>query len=345
MPPMPTRRSKIIGVGSAVPPRTVANQDMVEWMDTSDEWIQQRSGIENRHWAPRDTSMATSDLALQASRAALDSAGLEPTAIDMIVFATLSPDRSFPGSGCYLQAKLGLPGIPALDIRQQCSGFLYGLSIADLYIRAGEHETVLLVGAEMQSKCLELATRGRDMTVLFGDGAGAVLLTKTEVRDTSAKSKESFVLSSHLHADGRFADELLWASPGTANHIWNPPELVEATDAYPQMNGRLVFTHAVKRMPEVTLEALEANGLSVSDVDLFINHQANQRINDKVASALGVPAERVVNTIDRYSNTTAATIPIGLDVAVKDGRLTPGMLVCSAAFGSGFTWAASLYRW
>ena len=339
------RRAKILGVGCAVPPAAVSNEALVEFLETSDEWIRQRSGIRQRYWAPQDESLSTSDLGLRAAQRALDAAGVDRTAVELIVFATLSPDRAFPGSGCYLQAKLDLPGIPALDIRQQCSGFVYGLSIADLYVRAGIYDTVLLVGAEMQSKCLERADRGRDMTVLFGDGAGAVVVAATEVEDDSPRSGESFILSHHLHADGRFADELLWASPGTANRIWNPPELLDTPAVYPQMNGRLVFQHAVKRMPEVTLEALAANGLTTDDVDLFVNHQANQRINDKVAEALGVPAEKVVSTIADYSNTTAATIPIGLRAAVDDGRLTPGKLVCSAAFGSGFTWAASLYRW
>lgn len=343
---MPKLRSRISGIGAYVPPSgVVTNHDLEELMDTSDEWISQRSGIKTRYWSSFDTSTSTSTLAAQAARLALADAGIDKGDLDMIVFATLSPDAAFPGSGCFLQAHLDVPGIPALDIRQQCTGFIYGLSIADLYIRAGQYRTILLVGAEMQSKCLDRTTRGRDMSVLFGDGAGAVIVTATEVEDDSPRSSESFVISHHLHADGHHARDLLWESPGTANRIWNPPELVEEPPAFPQMNGRLVFTHAVKRMPEVTREALEKAGLTPDDVDLYVNHQANARINDKFAQALGVSEDKVFNTIQDYGNTTAATIPIGYKEAIDAGRLKPGMLVASAAFGSGFTWAATLLRW
>lgn len=342
---MPHLRSRISGLGMCVPPWVVSNDELTQWMDTSDEWITQRTGIRQRHWATQDTSTSTSGLAVDACRDALAQAGIAATDVGLIVFATLSPDAVFPGSACFLQGKLGVPGIPALDIRQQCTGFVYGLSIADLYVRAGLHKHVLLVGSEIQSKALDKSTRGRDMTVLFGDGAGAVVVSATQVEDVSARSKESFLLSHHLHADGSFAEDLLFRSPGTSNRIWNPPELVPEREAYPQMNGRLVFQHAVKRMPEVTLEALDANGLAVHDVDLFVNHQANKRINDKFAESLGVPPEKVFDTIDLYGNTTAATIPIGLAEAVKAGKLKPGMLVACAAFGSGFTWGASLLRW
>lgn len=342
---MTTRRARIAGVGHYVPDRVVKNDDLTQWMDTSDAWIQQRSGIRERRWVEQDSPVATSDLALVACERALADAGLDKSAVDSIVLATLSPDRAFPGSACYLQAKLGLPGIAALDIRQQCSGFLYGLSIADLSIRAGDADVVLVVGAEVHSKCMDISTRGREMTVLFGDGAGAVVVRGVDVDDASPRSRESFVLGTRLGADGRFADELVWRSPGTAQRVWNPPELMEGADVFPEMNGRLVFTHAVQRMPEVTREVLARHGLSVEDVDLFVNHQANRRINERVAHDLGVPAEKVVSTIETFANTTAATIPIGLDVAAKDGRLQRGMLVCSAAFGSGFTWGASLFRW
>jgi 3-oxoacyl-[acyl-carrier-protein] synthase-3 len=334
-----------VGVGHHVPSRVVTNDDLSQWMDTSDAWIQQRSGIRQRYWVDADATVATSDLALTASQRALADAGLPASALDMIVFATLSPDRGFPGSGCYLQAKLDVPGIPALDIRQQCSGFLYALSIADLYVRAGEVDTVLVVGAEIHSKCMDITTRGREMTVLFGDGAGAVVVAKTQVRDPSARSRESFILGHRLHADGRFAGDLIWPSPGTAQRVWNPKELHDGAEVFPRMNGKLVFTHAVQRMPEVTRALLAAHDLAVADVDLFVSHQANKRINERVAEDLGVPADKVVSTVEDFANTTAATIPIGLSVAKAAGRLRPGMLVCSAAFGSGFTWGASLYRW
>lgn len=331
-----------------VPPSgATSNHDLEKIMETSDEWIVQRSGISTRYWSPEDTTTSTSSLAAEASKEALADAGIEAGDLDMIIFATLSPDASFPGSGCFLQDRLGLSEIPALDIRQQCTGFIYGLSIADLYIRSGQYSKILLVGAEMQSKCLDKQTRGRDMSVLFGDGAGAVIVEAAEVDEPNPSSDkhESCIYSSHLHAEGKHARELLWESPGTANRIWNPPELATEPPAFPQMNGRLVFMNAIKRMPEVTREALEFNGIQASDVDLFVNHQANIRINDKFAEAMGVDDEKVFNTIGEFGNTTAATIPIGLYQARKNGLLKPGTLVASAAFGAGFTWAASLFRW
>jgi len=339
-------RSRFLGLGMAVPPKVVTNDDLTEWMDTSDEWIRQRTGIHERRWAELDGTSSTSELGLEASLAALEDAGLGAGELDMILFATLSPDASYPGSACFLQKRLGAGGIAALDIRQQCTGWVYGTSIADLYIRSGQCKNVLLVGSEIQSKTLDLSTRGRDMSVLFGDGAGAAVLTATELPDDLPNdAPDSRVLSCHLHADGEFAEDLIWRSPGSANRVWNPPELVSESEAFPQMNGRLVFQHAVKRMPEVAFEALEANGLSPDDVDLYVNHQANKRINDKFAQAMGVSQDKVFSTIESYGNTTAATIPIGLCEARKAGRLEPGMLVCSSSFGAGFTWAASLYRW
>lgn len=343
---MTRTRAKITGLGMAVPEGgEVTNADLCQWMESSPEWVAQRTGIQTRYWAARDTTTSTSKLALPACQEALAEAGLEPRDVGLIIFATLSPDASFPGSGCFLQDLLGIPGVPALDIRQQCTGFLHGLELADLYVRAGKYRHVLLVGAEMQSKCLERATRGRDMTVLFGDGAGAVVVSATEVTDDSPRSPESFIRSCHMHADGQYARDLLWESPGTALRIWNPPELVESTEVFPQMNGRLVFVHATRRMPEVTQEALAFNDLTPGDIELFVHHQANLRINEKFAEALGVPPEKVFNTIQTYGNTTAATIPIGLYEARKAGRLRPGTMVASAAFGSGFTWGAGIYRW
>lgn len=340
------RRARIAGLGMAVPEGCeVSNEDLSQWMDSSPEWVEQRTGIKNRYWATKDTTTSVSRLAVPACEEALADAGLQASDVDLIVFATLSPDASFPGSGCFLQHHLGLSGIPALDIRQQCTGFLHGLELADLYVRAGVHEHVLLVGAEMQSKCLDVSTRGRDMTVLFGDGAGAVVVSAVEVADESPRSPESFVRSCHMHADGEHARELLWESPGTANRIWNPPELVESTEVFPQMNGRLVFAHATRRMPEVTAEALAHNDLDVGEIDLFVHHQANLRINERFADALDVPREKVFNTIEGYGNTTAATIPIGLYEARRGGRLERGTMVASAAFGSGFTWGAAIYRW
>jgi 3-oxoacyl-[acyl-carrier-protein] synthase-3 len=334
--------SRIAGIGSYVPPRVWKNDDLRELMDTSDEWIRQRTGIEERHWVENDSDTSTSDLALEATNKALASAGIPKEKVDFIVFATLSPDHEFPGTACFLQAKLGVPGIPALDIRQQCTGFIYGLSIADQFIKTGMYNTVLVVGAEIHSKGLDRTTRGRDVSVLFGDGAGAAIVTAT----SDDGPKASRILSTHLHADGRFAKELWIKVPGIAQPRERTTiEQLQNGEQYPQMNGKQVFTHAVKKMPEVLMEALAANQLKTSDIDLFIFHQANLRINEMVAKLLEIPSEKVFNTIQRFGNTTAATIPIGLDEAVKAGKLKPGMLVASAAFGSGFTWASTIFRW
>lgn len=330
--------TKILGVGSFVPPRILKNEDLASLMDTSDEWIQQRTGIKQRHWI--DGAVATSDLALEASKRALDSAGVRKEEIDMILFATLSPDHDFPGSACFLQAKLGLSGCPAIDVRQQCSGFLYGLSMSDQFIKGGMARKVLLVGAEIHSRGLDKTTRGRDVAVLFGDGAGAVILGASE--DSSGPR----ILSTHLHADGAFARELWVEAPtqaGAGDRITQ--ELLEVGAHYPRMNGKTVFMHAVRRMPEAIHEALAFNRLKMEDIDLFLFHQANLRINEMVAKQLGIPEEKVFNTIDRFGNTTAATLPLGMDEAVKAGKLKPGMTVAMAAFGSGFTWASAVFKY
>jgi 3-oxoacyl-[acyl-carrier-protein] synthase-3 len=334
------KRSRILGVGSYVPERVVKNDDLRAFMDTSDEWIRQRTGIEERHWVDYDKDTGTSDLALEAAKKALANAKVDKSELDCIIFATLSPDHDFPGSGCFLQAKLDLPGIPAIDIRQQCTGFIYGISIADQFIRTGTYKRVLVVGAEVHSKGLDKTTRGRDVAVLFGDGAGAVVMGPADDSDGPC------ILSTHLHADGKYAKELWLAVPGMAfKGDRNTAEQLEAGLQYPQMNGKAVFMHAAKRMPEAVMEALSANNLKIEQIDLFVFHQANLRINEMVAKQLGIPEEKVFNTIQKYANTTAATIPIGLDEAVKAGKLKPGMLVASAAFGSGFTWASAIIRW
>jgi 3-oxoacyl-[acyl-carrier-protein] synthase-3 len=317
--------AKILGVGSYVPPRRVLNDDLKQYMDTTDEWIVQRTGIKQRYWVEGKTD--TSDLAVEATKRALENANVSKEEIEMIVFATLSPDCDFPGGGCFLQAKMGMPGIAALDIRQQCSGM---------------YKKVLVVGAEVHSKGLDKTTRGRDVAVLFGDGAGAVVMGATEVNDPL---KDSYFLSTHLHADGNFAKELWVRAPGSAYEESRfPKSAFEAGDHFPIMNGKHVFMHAVKRMPEAILESLKANNLSIEQVDLFLFHQANLRINEMVAKQLGIPESKIFNTIDRFANTTAATIPIGMDEAVKAGKLKKGMLVASAAFGSGFTWGSALFR-
>lgn len=333
-------RSRVAGVGAYLPPRIVTNDDLAALMDTSDEWIVSRTGIRERRWV--EPEVATSDLALVASTRALGAAGVAAREVDLIVLATLSPDHEFPGTACFLQAKLGLSGIPALDVRQQCTGFVAATAVADAFIRSGSARTALVVGAEIHSKGLDLTTEGRDVSVLFGDGAGAVVLVATEVDDPA---RDPHVLSTHLHADGSFAEHLWLPAPGMAHPRFMSHELLDAGRHFPQMDGRTVFVHAVRHMPETIQEALAANALALDDVDLFVLHQANLRINEAVAHRLGVGEERLVTTIDRYANTTAATIPIGFDAAVADGRLSAGKLVAVAAFGSGFTWGSMLVRW
>jgi len=333
-------RTKILSTGMHVPSKKVANDDLAKIMDTSDDWIRQRTGIEQRYWV--EDGVCTSDLALKAAEAALKNANLDKSAIDMIILATLSPDHEFPGTACFLQKKLGLPGIPALDVRQQCTGFIYSMSIADQFIRNGVYKNILVVGAEVHSKGLQKTNDGRDVTVLFGDGAGAVILAATEVKDPKT---DSHILSTHLHADGSFAEELWTPAPGTANSA----ERVGAKEIadnlhFPKMNGKTVFMHAVKRMPEALQEALEFNKIKAGEIDLFVFHQANLRINDMIAKQFEIPEDKVFNTIQKFANTTAATIPIGLDEAVRAGKLKKGMLVASAAFGSGFTWGSAIYR-
>lgn len=333
-------RSRITGLGSYLPPRVVTNDDLSEIMDTSDEWIVTRTGIRERRWVDEDTT--TTDLGLEAATRALDTAGITANDVDLLVFATLSPDHEFPGNACFLQAKMNIPGIPALDIRQQCTGFVYATSVADAMIRTGSYRTALVVGAEVHSKGLDLSTEGRDVSVLFGDGAGAVVLQATDVGEPR---EDSHVLSTHLHADGSFAESLWLPAPGMAYSRFMSHELVDEGLHFPQMDGRTVFVHAVTHMPLAIHEALEENEYTVDDVDLFVFHQANQRINEAVAHRLAIPLEKLVNTIDHTGNTTAATIPICLDEAVQAGRLGPGMLVAVAAFGSGFTWGSMLLRW
>lgn len=336
-----TINSKIIGVGAFLPPNIIKNKDLEQLLDTSNEWIVQRTGIEERRWA--DDDMATSDLAYEASIKAIKDAGIDKADIDMIIVATLSPDHEFPGVGVFLQAKLDIPNIACFDIRQQCTGFIYGLSMADKFIASGQHKNILLVGAEVQSKGLDKTPRGRNIGVLFGDGAGAVVVSATEVKD---KSKDAHVMISHLHADGRYAKELWMAAPGTAlgaeriNHA-----MLDDCLNFAHMNGRAVFTNAIKKMAETVIQSCSELGLTPQDIDCFLFHQANMRINSKVAEVLEIDPEKVFNTIQKYGNTTAATIPIGLNDAIAAGALKPGMLVASAAFGSGFTWASTIFRY
>jgi 3-oxoacyl-[acyl-carrier-protein] synthase-3 len=334
-------RARILGTGSYVPPRTVTNDELTKLMDTTDEWIVQRTGIRERHWV--EGSVTTSDLGVEAANRALAAAGVKKEEIDMIFFATLSPDYEFPGTAVFFQAKMEMPGIPAIDVRQQCTGFLHTMAFADQFIRTGFARKVLVVGAEIHSKGLDVSTRGRDLAALFGDAAGSAVIGATEVNDPR---RDPHIFSTHIHMDGRFARELWAQAPSQA---YDGPrishEILDRGEHFPRMNGRTVFMHAVKKMPEAVMESLDKNGMTLDDVDLFIFHQANLRINEAVTRELGVPPEKVFNTIQRFGNTTAATIPLGLDEAVKAGLLKPGMLVSFAAFGSGFTWGSALVRW
>jgi 3-oxoacyl-[acyl-carrier-protein] synthase-3 len=336
---MTDRRARISGTGMYVPERVVTNEDLTKLMDTSDEWIQQRSGIrERRHVEPGEETPA--DLALQASRRAIEDAGLAPGDIDCIVLATLSAQADFPGTSFFLHERLGIGEIPCMDLRAQCCGFLYSLQMADSLVRTGVYQRVLVVGCEVHSTGIELATRGRDVSVLFGDGAGAVVVEPNE-----ATSDRSGILEIRLHAEGRYANKL-WveypnsALPGRLTH-----ELLDAGAHYPKMEGRFVFKHAVTRMPEVLVEALNAASVKLEEVDLFLFHQANLRINEYVAKGLEIPPEKVFNNIERYGNCSAASIPMLLAEAKQQGRLAKGQLVAMTAFGSGFTWACGLVRW
>ncbi len=329
-------RTAFLGTGGYVPERVVTNNDLMEWMDTSDEWIRERTGIEQRRWVAEGLTGA--QMGARASEAALREAGLEADQVEAIILATLSSDHGFPGTGVFLQRELGIPGIPALDIRNQCTGFLYGLSVADGWIRSGQYQTVLLVGVEIHSTGLDISTRGRDVAVLFGDGAGAAVLGATEDPGRG-------VLSTHIHADGRFAEVLWCESPSSARQPRISFEDLEAGRQYPRMEGREVFKHAVAKMPEAVLEAVEANGVALDEISLVIPHQANLRITEMVRRRLGLPEERVYSNIQRYGNTTAASVPLAISEAVQEGRIRSGDLVCLTAFGSGFTWGSSLIRW
>lgn len=335
------RRSHILATGFHVPERVVTNEELARLMDTSDEWIRQRSGIVERHWVEPGQD-AGSDLAKRAAEMALERAGLEAADLDCLIVATLSPDHFFPGTGVFLQRKLGISDIPCLDVRNQCSGFLYGLSVADAWIRVGRYRRILLVGTEVHSTGLHTSDAGRDTAVLFGDGAGAALLGPL---DNGGRAPERGVLSVHIHADGRHAEKLWVETPASAYAGLITHEHIDAGLTRPCMEGREVFRHAVVKMPEAVQEALEANGLSLEDLDLMIPHQANLRISQMVQRALGLSDDRVYNNIERYGNTTAASIPIALHECVEEGKLQEGDLLCLAAFGSGFTWGSALIRW
>ncbi|MBB6610090.1 ketoacyl-ACP synthase III [Pontibacter sp. Tf4] len=331
------RNSKIAGVGHYVPETVVTNQDLEKLMETSDEWIRERTGIVERRYFKEGTD-TTANMGANAARMALKNAGLEASDLDMIIFATLSPDYVFPGSGVLLQRELGLKEIPALDVRNQCSGFVYALSVGDQFIKTGMYNNVLVVGSEIHSSGLDFSTRGRNVSVIFGDGAGAVVLTPSESTDRG-------ILSTHLHADGEFAEELATLDPGSNKKNRLTHEMIDEGTIFPHMNGNMVFKHAVTRFPEVIEEALNKNGYKASDIDMLIPHQANLRITSYIQQKMGLSPDKVMSNIHKYGNTTAASVPLALSEAVQEGRIKEGDLVCMAAFGSGFTWASALIRW
>ncbi len=330
------RRTRILGTGFYVPEKIVTNDDLAQKMATSDEWITQRTGIKERRYVSE--GVGASDLALEASRMAIQNAGLAVSDIDFIILGTLSPDYTFPGSGVLLQDKLGASTIGALDVRNQCSGFIYGLAIADQFIRTGVYRHILLVGAEVHSTGIEFTDRGRDVTVIFGDGAGAVVLGPIE-------DGERGILSTHLHSEGKYAKKLWIEAPGSVYHPRLNQEMLDSGAWYPRMEGKYVFKHAVTRLQEVIEEGLRANHLSSQDIALLVPHQANMRINQMVSAAMEIPEEKVYHNIQRYGNTTAASIPIALHEALQEGKAAEGDIVVLASFGSGFTWASAVIRW
>lgn len=348
------KNAKIAGIGYYVPEKVVTNDDLTKVMDTSDEWIQERTGIKERRYAEKHKE-STSTLGVKAAEIAIERAGITAADVDFIIFATLSPDYYFPGSAVLLQRQMGMQGIGALDIRNQCSGFVYGLSIADQFVKTGMYKNVLLVGSEVHSFGLDYSTRGRNVTVIFGDGAGAVILQPTE-------DKKSGILSTHLHADGDYAEKLAYLNPGCHGGVHLGPEqfgypeqefggayltekMWQDEQYYPNMEGQAVFKMAVQKFPEVIMEALQTNELQTTDIDMLIPHQANLRISQFVQKRLGLRDDQVWNNIQKYGNTTAASIPIALCEAWEAGKVKDGDLVCMAAFGSGFTWGSALIRW
>ena len=349
------KKSIITGVGHYVPENIVTNDDLTRVMDTSDEWIKERTGISERRYGKRQEE-STVSFAKEASLKAAENAGVDISTIDFIIFATLSPDYFFPGCGVMLQRELGITKteIGALDVRNQCSGFVYALSVADQFIKSGMYKRILVVGSEMHSMGLDYSTRGRGVAVIFGDGAGAVIVEASDEPNAG-------VLSTHLHSNGEYAEQLCMINPGCHGGryddidygypdqefggIFITQKMLDDGLQYPYMNGQLVFKTAVKKFPQVVQEALKHNDLSTEDIDVFIPHQANIRISQFVQKILGLKDEQVVNNIHKYGNTTAASIPIALSEAVAEGRVNSGDLVCLAAFGSGFTWGSALIRW
>ncbi|UKT63178.1 3-oxoacyl-ACP synthase III family protein [Pedobacter mucosus] len=346
-------QSKIAGIGYYVPKNIYTNDDLSRFMETNDEWIQERTGIKERRFADRNEETTTT-MGIEAAKIAIERAGITAKEVDFIVFATLSPDYYFPGCGVLLQREMGMGEIGALDIRNQCSGFVYALSVADQFVKTGMYKNVLVVGSEKHSFAMDFETRSRNVSVIFGDGAGAVVLQPT---DEPGKG----ILSTHLHSDGADAEILAMYYPGSHANKWlkDKPafpdqelgglfmtqEILDSNAALPYMDGPAVFKKAVVKFPEVIKEALAANNLTEKDIDMLVPHQANLRISQYVQNLLGLSDDQVFNNIQKYGNTTAASVPIALCEAWEAGKIKDGDLVCLAAFGSGFTWASALIRW
>jgi 3-oxoacyl-[acyl-carrier-protein] synthase III len=333
--------SKIIGLGYYVPENIVTNDDLSKIIDTNDEWIQERTGIQERRHVVKGDGQTTSSMALKAAKIAIERSGISKDDIDFIVFATITPDYYFPGPGVTLQRDLGIKTVGALDIRNQCSGFIYALSVADQYIKTGMYKNILIVGAELQSPGLDMTTRGRNVSVIFGDGAGAAIISREE-------DLTKGILSTHLHSEGEHALELSVSAPGMGGR-WVTDILAdndpEDPSYRPHMNGQFVFKNAVVRFSEVINEGLEANNLQVSDIDMLIPHQANLRISQFIQKKFELSDDQVFNNIQKYGNTTAASIPIALTEAWELGKIKSGDTVVLAAFGSGFTWASAIIKW
>jgi len=332
--------SKIAGLGFYVPENVVTNDDLSKVMDTNDEWIQERTGIKERRHVVKGTDTTTT-MGVKAAKKAIERAGIDKDEIDFIVFATLSPDYYFPGPGVLVQRDLGLKTVGAIDVRNQCSGFVYGISVADQYIKSGMYKNVLVIGSELHSHGLDMTTRGRGVSVIFGDGAGAAVLTREE-------DNSKGILSTHLHSEGQHAEELSLIAPGMGKR-W-VTDIIEDDDAedtsyYPYMNGQFVFKNAVVRFSEVIIEGLSKNDLAPTDIDMLIPHQANLRISQFIQKKFGLTDDQVFNNIMKYGNTTAASIPIALTEAWEAGKIKEGDLVVLAAFGSGFTWGSVIIRW
>jgi len=336
-------RSKITGLGMYVPENIVTNNDLSKIMDTNDAWIQERTGIKERRHIKKGDGNSTAIMGVKAAKIAIERAKINKDAIELIVFATLSPDYYFPGCGVQVQDLLDLPTVPALDIRNQCSGFVYALSVADQYIKTGMYKNVLIIGSENHSGGLDMTTRGRSVSVIFGDGAGAAVLSRSE-NDTQG------ILSTHMHSEGVHAKELALIGPSTEHWV---PQIIKESDTatdedityYPYMNGQFVFKNAVTRFSEVIMEGLAKNNLTPSDIDMLIPHQANLRISQFVQKKFGLNNDQVFNNIQKYGNTTAASIPIALTEAWEAGKINEGDTVVLAAFGSGFTWASAVIKW